>query len=259
MTIPVQFTLEAAQRISNAVRRVEIGDRAQAPLTFDSFIPQGTKQIAYGHRRPTDFSSWAYGDVKTVVLHGVSKKTPVLGAAAPGSNPPVLGTHEDYVEVQARNMVGNLESFDVVDHSALIPTPGPYRAIAKPSLPTLILAKSKSGWDNARTEWHVIGPTPAQTVYGKITGRVAKGSAGLVMVRRRYTDANPHVIDSVMAVNPFGAIGTPRTQEQDRASSASGLGVLAYQFLTIPGTQVAMVRTSGASGSLWVIVAAECP
>lgn len=251
MTTPVQFTLEAAQRISNAVRKVEIGDRAQAPLAFNSFIPQGVKQIAYGHRLVTDFEPWPYGTVRPVRLHGVSKKTPVYGS---GNPPPLLGTHEDDVIVQARNMVGNLGSFDVVDLSSTTPAPGPYRRVATTNAPTLILAKAKYGWGNAQTEWVVIGPPPTQTVYGKIVGRTPKNSLALVLVRPRW-GTNGGTVDTAFAYNPFGAIGTP-------LPSGTSLGSLWNMYYVLPGTWVAMVRTSGTVASLqydWVIVAAECP
>lgn len=257
MTIPVQFTLEAAQRISNAVRRVEIGDRSQSPLTFDSFIPQITKQIAYGHRMATDFGAWPFGTTRSVRLHGAFEKTPVFGAPPPGGGPvPILGTHEDPVIVQAINLVGDYASIDAPDlTSYVVPPVGGYRREGQPPNPTLVLAKLKRAQgDTTGPKWAVIGPAPAQCVYGKIFGRIRKNGGAFVYVRSRYFQGS-QTIDGVGAFNPFGAIGTPLTAAQTAELGSRGP---AWAYNSLPGTYVCAVRTVG-DVSGWAIVAAECP
>lgn len=64
MTQPIVFDLAAAQRIANAVRKVEIGDRAESPLRFRRII-EDPKRI---FRIATFTGSWSIDTEKTVTF-----------------------------------------------------------------------------------------------------------------------------------------------------------------------------------------------
>jgi len=61
---PVIFDRSSAERIANAVRRVEIGDRTESPLRFDTVPPQQRKMF----RIATFTGSWAINATKTVTF-----------------------------------------------------------------------------------------------------------------------------------------------------------------------------------------------
>jgi hypothetical protein len=61
---PVIFDRSSAERIANAVRRVEIGDRTESPLRFDAVPPPQRKTF----RIATFSGAWAVGDTKTVTF-----------------------------------------------------------------------------------------------------------------------------------------------------------------------------------------------
>ncbi len=64
MADPVLFDRSSAERIANAVRRVEIGDRAESPLRFDPVPPQQRKVF-----RIAKFSgAWNIAQEKTVTF-----------------------------------------------------------------------------------------------------------------------------------------------------------------------------------------------
>ncbi len=60
---PTFFDAESAVRIANAVRKVEIGDRSEAPLRFDT-VPPSQQRKAF--RIATFSGSWAINSIKTV-------------------------------------------------------------------------------------------------------------------------------------------------------------------------------------------------
>ncbi len=62
---PVQFTLESAERIANAVRSVETAPRPTRPLVFDR-IPEGRMPKAV--RMATYTGTWDVGSPKTVTF-----------------------------------------------------------------------------------------------------------------------------------------------------------------------------------------------
>ncbi len=64
MADPVIFDRSSAERIANAVRRVEIGDRTESPLRFDT-VPQPQRKT---FRIATFSGAWAVGATKTVTF-----------------------------------------------------------------------------------------------------------------------------------------------------------------------------------------------
>jgi hypothetical protein len=65
MTRPVIFDEAAALRIVNTIRKVETGDRAERPLTFDAVpVPQQRKTF----RIATFTGAWSINATKTVTL-----------------------------------------------------------------------------------------------------------------------------------------------------------------------------------------------
>jgi hypothetical protein len=61
---PVIFDRSSAERIANAVRRVEIGDRTESPLRFDAVPPPQRKTF----RIATFSGAWSVGATKTVTF-----------------------------------------------------------------------------------------------------------------------------------------------------------------------------------------------
>jgi hypothetical protein len=61
---PVIFDRSSAERIANAVRRVEIGDRTESPLRFDAVPPPQRKTF----RIATFSGAWAINATKTVTF-----------------------------------------------------------------------------------------------------------------------------------------------------------------------------------------------
>ena len=62
---PTFFDAQSAVRIANAVRKVEIGDRAEKPLEFDPVLPQQQRKT---FRIATFSGAWAIGATKTVTF-----------------------------------------------------------------------------------------------------------------------------------------------------------------------------------------------
>ena len=62
---PTFFDAQSAVRIANAVRKVEIGDRAEKPLEFDPVLPQQQRKA---FRIATFSGAWAIGATKTVTF-----------------------------------------------------------------------------------------------------------------------------------------------------------------------------------------------
>jgi hypothetical protein len=62
---PVIFDRSSAERIANAVRRVEIGDRTESPLRFDT-VPPSQQRKAF--RIATFSGAWAINSTKTVTF-----------------------------------------------------------------------------------------------------------------------------------------------------------------------------------------------
>jgi hypothetical protein len=62
---PTFFDAESALRIANAVRKVEIGDRSEAPLQFDTVPPSQQRRT---FRIATFDGAWATGEYKTVTF-----------------------------------------------------------------------------------------------------------------------------------------------------------------------------------------------
>jgi hypothetical protein len=83
MTRPVIFDEAAALRIVNTIRKVETGDRAERPLTFDAVpVPQQRKTF----RIATFTGAWSIGAAKTVTFKFATAQTAVatnLFAAVP--------------------------------------------------------------------------------------------------------------------------------------------------------------------------------
>jgi hypothetical protein len=73
MTRPVIFDEAAALRIVNTIRKVETGDRAERPLTFDAVPPAQRKVF----RIATFTGSWAVGATKTVTFKFATAQTAV--------------------------------------------------------------------------------------------------------------------------------------------------------------------------------------
>ena len=65
MADPVIFDRSSAERIANAVRRVEIGDRAEQPLRFDTVPPSQQRKT---FRIATFTGAWAISATKTVTF-----------------------------------------------------------------------------------------------------------------------------------------------------------------------------------------------
>ena len=63
MADPVIFDRSSAERIANAVRRVEIGDRSEAALRFDTVPPSQQRKT---FRIATFTGAWAINSTKTV-------------------------------------------------------------------------------------------------------------------------------------------------------------------------------------------------
>ena len=64
-TGPTFFDAQSAVRIANAVRQVEIGDRAEKPLEFDPVLPQQQRKT---FRIATFSGAWTIGATKTVTF-----------------------------------------------------------------------------------------------------------------------------------------------------------------------------------------------
>ena len=64
-TGPTFFDAQSAVRIANAVRKVEIGDRAERPLEFDPIPPQQQRKA---FRIATFSGAWAINATKTVTF-----------------------------------------------------------------------------------------------------------------------------------------------------------------------------------------------
>ena len=64
MADPVIFDRSSAERIANAVRRVEIGDRSESPLRFDAVPPPQRKTF----RIATFSGAWSVGATKMVTF-----------------------------------------------------------------------------------------------------------------------------------------------------------------------------------------------
>lgn len=62
---PTFFDAQSAVRIANAVRKVEIGDRAEKPLEFDTVVPQQQRKT---FRIATFSGAWSIGATKTVTF-----------------------------------------------------------------------------------------------------------------------------------------------------------------------------------------------
>ena len=62
---PVFFDVQSAARISNAVRKVERGDRTEPPLRFDQIVPQQQRKT---FRIATFSGAWSIGATKTVTF-----------------------------------------------------------------------------------------------------------------------------------------------------------------------------------------------
>jgi hypothetical protein len=65
MADPVIFDRSSAERIANAVRRVEIGDRSESPLRFDTVPPSQQRKT---FRIATFSGAWAINATKTVTF-----------------------------------------------------------------------------------------------------------------------------------------------------------------------------------------------
>jgi hypothetical protein len=65
MADPVLFDRASAERIANAVRRVEIGDRSEAALSFRRELPQTQRKT---FRVATFTGAWSIGATKTVTF-----------------------------------------------------------------------------------------------------------------------------------------------------------------------------------------------
>jgi hypothetical protein len=62
---PVIFDRSSAERIASAVRRVEIGDRTESPLRFDTVPPPQQRRT---FRIATFSDAWSVGATKTVTF-----------------------------------------------------------------------------------------------------------------------------------------------------------------------------------------------
>jgi len=62
---PTFFDAQSAVRIANAVRKVEIGDRAEKPLEFDPVLPQQQRKT---FRIATFSGAWSINSAKTVTF-----------------------------------------------------------------------------------------------------------------------------------------------------------------------------------------------
>jgi len=62
---PTFFDAQSAVRIANAVRKVEIGDRAEKPLEFDPVLPQQQRKT---FRIATFSGAWSISATKTVTF-----------------------------------------------------------------------------------------------------------------------------------------------------------------------------------------------
>lgn len=65
MAEPVFFDRSSAERIANAVRKVEIGDRSEAALRFRRELPQQQRKV---FRIATFTGAWSIGTIKSVTL-----------------------------------------------------------------------------------------------------------------------------------------------------------------------------------------------
>jgi len=85
----VFFDPDSAVRIANAVRKVEIGDRSERPLTFDTVSPQQQRKV---FRIATFTGAWSVNSSKTVTFkfqtstpntaNAINLFFPVVGTAA---------------------------------------------------------------------------------------------------------------------------------------------------------------------------------
>jgi hypothetical protein len=88
MTRPVIFDEAAALRIVNTIRKVETGDRAERPLTFDAVPPTQRKVF----RIATFTGAWSISDLKTVTLKYQTSTPNTLSATNLTMHLPVVGT-----------------------------------------------------------------------------------------------------------------------------------------------------------------------
>jgi hypothetical protein len=66
MADPVLFDRSSAERIANAVRKVEIGDRSESPLRFDVVAPSQQQRKVF--RIATFTGAWPINATKTVTF-----------------------------------------------------------------------------------------------------------------------------------------------------------------------------------------------
>lgn len=77
---PTFFDAESALRISNAVRKVEIGDRSEAPLQFDTVPPPQQRKT---FRIATFSGSWSPNSTKTVQIVSTGQTVQALNRTFP--------------------------------------------------------------------------------------------------------------------------------------------------------------------------------
>jgi hypothetical protein len=80
MADPVIFDRSSAERIANAVRRVEIGDRTEAPLRFDT-VPPSQQRKAF--RVATFSGPWSPNSTNTVQIVSTGQTVQVLNRTFP--------------------------------------------------------------------------------------------------------------------------------------------------------------------------------
>jgi hypothetical protein len=81
---PVIFDRSSAERIANAVRRIEIGDRTESPLRFDA-VPQQQRKM---FRIATFSGSWSPNSTKTVEVVLTGQTVNALNRTFPLSSVP---------------------------------------------------------------------------------------------------------------------------------------------------------------------------
>jgi hypothetical protein len=82
---PVIFDRSSAERIANAVRRVEIGDRTESPLRFDTVPPTQQRKT---FRIATFSGSWSPNSTKTVEVVLTGQTVNALNRTFPLSSVP---------------------------------------------------------------------------------------------------------------------------------------------------------------------------
>ena len=340
------FTRESAERIARAVRQVELGTPAARPLSFGAVLAEAarnrtTSDVRVAERRTTivppatsptlDYSLWATGAPKIVVLSGEFWDNPAAAFSGSGS----LGS-ANYTKTASYPAQENQScsfTVNVTDNRAPDPEAVPPQTAETYSIPVRIHGvgpnkegiqpmasiSGASGWDvqggtltvslmpgqsqtvtatgtclqngfgkhiqaqnvgpaverfevnpgprymvvrrdeNASPRWMAVALDPQQSVYGRFHGRVPKGQAALVGIRHRYEGTN-FVLDSVYAANPFGAVGTPLSQEEMSQRNSDGYPLF---WLTNAGTKCVLARADhpllpASFGSGWILVATEC-